>query len=254
VTATARLAAAMLLAGLSAPLAAQSQGDPVRLDDLAVSSAADQSLQVQQLSTGVDGAAQAPQPRDRTVSTEERAQPAAPSISQVSQRGQRTDQAQLSKTGASPDQSAAAVSSTAESRPEGVERLTGTDRCDPQLGNAERERCQHILELRSQEFHAPAPPQLSAEEKLLAEQHAQEDALNRSPDNRLRLASRDDPDAELKSNQELAALYLGRQAPPPTQSSDQQAPAIDESLVKVLDALQLGITSGQGSTPPQGNP
>ena len=247
-TAPARLAAAMLLAGFAAPLAAQSQGDPVRLDDLAVSSSADQSLQVQQLSTSEDVQAQTPQQRDRTVSNAERTQPAAPAIRQVSQTGERTEQVQLSKPGASPDQSAAAVSSTAESRPEGVERLAGTDRCDPQLGNAERERCQHILELRSQEFHAPAPPQLSAEEKLLAEQHAQEEALNRSPGTRLRLASRDDPDAELKSNQELAALYLGKQAPPPTQAPDQQAPAIDESLAKVLDALQLGIT------PPQGNP
>jgi hypothetical protein len=238
----------MLLAAAPATVAAQAQDDPVRLDDLAVSASADDSLRVPQLSTSEAQVDDAPQPHDRAIATEARPEQPAPAVSQVAPNGRATEQAQLSKAGAPPDESHAAVSSRAQSRPGAVEHLAGTDRCDPQLGDAELERCRHILELRAQEFHAPAPPQLSAEQKLLAEQRASEDSPNRSAETRLRLASRDDPDAELKSNQELAALYLGRQAPPPTQSPDASAPAIDESLAKILDALQIGTTA------PPGNP
>jgi hypothetical protein len=246
VTHPARLAAWIMLAGISAPLAAQAQDDPVRLDDLAVSPSADQSLEVQQLSTGAAQTAQAPQPRDRTVATAERSAPPAPSVAQLTQSGKSAEQAQLSQAGASPDQSSAAVSSPTQSRPEGVERLAGADRCDPQLANAAGERCRHILELRAHEFHAPAPPQLSSEEKLLAEQRAAEEVSTHSPDTRIRLASKEDPDAESKSNQELAALYLESQSAPPEKPTDKSAPAVDETLAKVLEAFQIGGSPSQG--------
>lgn len=238
----------MLLAGASASLAAQSQDDSVRLDEFAVNKSADNSLQVQQVTTGADQVESPPQPHDHSVGTHDRSEASTQAVAQVSQNGHGIEQAQLSKPGATPDQSSAAVSSPDQSRPDGVQRLAGTDRCDPQLGDAERERCKHILELRAQEFHAPAPPQLSAEEKLLAEQRAAEETSRRSPDTRLRLASRDDPDAELESNQELAALYLQRQGPPPEPAPDKTAPPLDESLAKVLEALQIG------GPPPQGSP
>ena len=61
------------------------------------------------------------------------------------------------------------------------------DRCDPQLAQEALERCKRILELRAQEFNAPAPPQLSAEQQLLAEQRADDEQLGRSSDTRLRL-------------------------------------------------------------------
>jgi hypothetical protein len=247
VTRAARLAAAMLLASATAPLAAQSQGDPAHLDDFAVSAPSDKSLQVEQVSQGQDKVDSAPQPHDSPVNAEQRTEPVTIDLPQLSAKGQASEQAQLSKAGVKPDESSAAVSSTAESRPGTVQHLGGTDRCDPQLGDAELARCKRTLETRAQEFHAPAPPQLSAEETLLAEQRGDEQrAPSQSAEIRLRLASRDDPDADLESNQELAALYLDRQTAPPPAPADQPAPQIDPSLTQVLQSLQIGVPPSQG--------
>jgi len=251
VTRSACLAAAALLAGFSAPVLAQAQPDPARLDDFAVAAPAEDVSHVEQLVPVDDPPHGSPQPRDRAIAA---AQPAASpdtDLSQISTKGQDSAQAQLSRPGASPDESRAAVSSTADSRPQGVTHLGGEDRCDPQLAKEALERCRRILELRAQEFNAPAPPQLGAEQQLLAEQQAADDQRSgRSPATRLRLASRDAPDADLQSNQELAALYLGKQPAPPmssTPADDPQAPATDSSLAQILNALRLQTG---GSAPP----
>jgi hypothetical protein len=241
------LAVATILGGLSCPLAAQQRDDPARLDDFAVTASADNSLQVQQVSNGTDKVASTPQPRGRAIVPAQPVGQANAAVPQLSTAGQPPEPVQLSKAGARPDESASAVSSTAESRPQGVQRLGGTDRCDPQLGDAALARCRQILELRAQEFHAPAPPQLSAEEQLLAEQRANQDQdATRSPEARLRLASRDDPDAGLESNQELATLYLDKQSPPPNPTPDQATPQLDPSLAQVLQGLQISPTTAQG--------
>ncbi|MGZ3200095.1 MAG: hypothetical protein ACXWI5_11765, partial [Croceibacterium sp.] len=228
----------------------QAQADPARLDDFAVAAPAEDVSHVEQLSPSDDRPRGSPQPGDRAIAA---AQPvAAPTtdLSQISAKGQNSAQAQLSRPGSSPDESRAAVSSTADSRPQGVTHLGGQDRCDPQLAKEALERCRRILELRAQEFNAPAPPQLSAEQQFLAEQQAADEQRSvPSPATRLRLASRDAPDADLQSNQELAALYLGKQSPPPESSTpedDAQAPTTDSALAQILNALQQPA----GSAPP----
>ncbi len=85
---------------------------------------------------------------------------------------------------------------------------------------------------------------------MLAEQRADEAQPGRSPATRLRLASRDAPDADLQSNQELAALYLARQQAPPagnTSPREEDKAATDASLAQILEGLQ--IQTG-GSAPP----
>ena len=57
---------------------------------------------------------------------------------------------------------------------------------------------------------------------------------------RLRLASTDSPDADLQSNQELAAIYLRRTAAEPAQPEPDE-PAEDASIGEVLQALQISI-------------
>ena len=246
-----RLAAALLLAGVSAPLLAQAQGDPVRLDDYAVAGAASDPSHVDQLAPAVDRVEGSPQPRDRAIGAPQASASPTTTLAQIPAEGQGSASAQLSKVGASPDESHAAVSSTADSRPQAVAHLGGHDRCDPQLRGQELERCQRILELRAQEFNAPAPPQLSAEQQLLAEQQAaDEQQAGRTPATRLRLASRDTPDADLQSNQELAALYFDKQQAPPqgtAPAEDAQAAAGDAALGQILNALQ--VQTG-GSAPP----
>jgi hypothetical protein len=243
-------AALVLLAGLSAPLLAQAASNPARLDEFAVAAAGDDPSHIDQLARGDDRPQGSPQPRDRAVSAPQPSGPRSTVLRQISTGGQEPEQPQLSRTGTAPDETQAAVSSTADSRPQGVARLGGHDRCDPQLAGEEFVRCQRILELRAQEFTAPGPPQLSAEQQLLAEQRAEDEQPGRSPATRLRLASRDTPDADLQSNQELAALYLARQQAPPASTAppeDQQAAAGDASLAEILQGLQ--VQTG-GSAPP----
>lgn len=243
-----RLAAAIALAGLSAPLAAQAQGDPARLDDFAIKAQDSQVLQVDQLPSDgprVGGSQASP---DRAVATGQPPAPTGEPLPQLSAKGQSPRQAQLSKPGARPDESSAAVSSTAQSRPQGVVRIAGQDRCDPQLAGAALERCRRILELRAQEFSAPSAPQLSPEQRLLAEQRYDEvSAASRSADTRLRLASRDDPNADLPSNQELAELYLqpATQAPPPQAPADSAQSEQSAALAQVIDAIQAAASGGQ---------
>ena len=249
-TRAACLLAATLLAGVSAPLAAQAPGDPAHLDDFAVNPGADSSLQVEQVSPGADALRPIAQPQDRTIATPQPSTPRTTGLRQISRQGQPSAQPQLSKAGGAPDETQAAVSSTADSRPRGVVRISGHDRCDPQLAGEELARCRQILELRAQEFNAPAPPQLSAEQQLLAEQRAEDEQPGRSPATRLRLASRDAPDADLQSNQELAALYLARQQNPPVSPAspqDEAANAQDASLAQILRGLEIQTA---GSAPP----
>jgi hypothetical protein len=248
VTRTARLAVAILLAGGSAPLVAQAASDPVRIDEFAVAPSRDASSHVEQLGQGGNPVQGSPPPIDRAVAAPQPSAPRTTTLRQISSTGQPSAPRQLSAPGASPDESRAAVSSTADSRPQAVARLGGHDRCDPQLAREELERCQRILELRAQEFHAPAPPQLSAEQQLLAEQRLDDEQPGRSPATRLRLASRDTPDADLASNQELAALYLARQPAPTVTAQPEDQPSAEEtaSLAEILQGLQVQT----GGAPP----
>jgi hypothetical protein len=233
----------MLLASVSTPLLAQA--DPARLDDFAVAAIPDDSSHIEQLAPVDDRPQGSPQPHDRAIATAEPATPRATALRQISSQGQAPEQRQLSAVGASPDETPAAVSSTADSRPQAVAHLGGHDRCDPQLDQDELERCRQILELRAQEFNAPGPPQLRAEQRLLAEQRGDDEQPGRSPATRLRLASRDAPDADLQSNQELAALYLARQqAPPAGPAAPEDKTAADASLAQILEGLQVQTSAG----------
>lgn len=238
----------MLLASALAPLVAQAQADPARLDDFAVSASSKESLQVEQLTPEERQVSEAPPARDRSIAQDAAPEPATPHEPQLSSPGGSNEQAQLSKRGAAPDQTAAAISSRDESRPQGVVRIGGQDRCDPQLAREKLQECERILELRAQEFHAPAAPELSAEQKLLAEQQSALEAASPSASVRVRLASRDQPDADLESNQELAAIYLDKQVPADMpQPQDQTAPQGDATLAQVIDALQAAGATGQGA-------
>lgn len=243
----ARLAALMLAAGACAPLAAQAQQDRARIDEFAVGPAGTDTLEVEQLGSGEALLAGSPQPHDKATSTAQTVPRPNTALQQLSSAGQRFEQPQLSKTDGSPSQAPAAVSSTADSRPQGATRIGGTDRCDPQLVEDELEECQRILELRAREFNATAPPTLSVEQKLLAEQQTDEDRPTSSLASvRLRLAAMDAPDADLQSNQELAAIYLENHPTSAVPPPDRPAAEGDASLVQILEGLQIE-TAGQAT-------
>lgn len=65
----------------------------------------------------------------------------------------------------------APLSSRSDGRPRPAERIAGTDRCDPQVGEALREtKCAEIIEKRASAFKGSEAPELSPEQKILLEQ------------------------------------------------------------------------------------
>ncbi|WP_246844822.1 curli assembly protein CsgF [Altererythrobacter sp. TH136] len=89
---------------------------------------------------------------------------------------------------------------------------------------------------------APGPAILSPEQRLLGELRDSDDRLARSSSAmRLRLATTGEPDADLESNQELAAVYLGAPEAPA-----QPLPAETDPTASLIELLQnLGIQTGQ---------
>ena len=220
---------------LATAAAAQVADDRARIEEFAVPQAT-QSSRIDQLSTTAAPIAENRQPHDRTLASPERTGPPGEmpdQLSSVAQSRTRT----------------AGVSSTADSEPGAVVHLGGKDRCDPRLDKRELARCLEILELRADEFNAPAPPQLSAEQKLLAEQRERDEELaDRSTALRLRFATMTEPDADLVSNQELASIYLGNTVAPPG-PGEPAAPEIPADLGEALKGLGID----PGTPPPDGS-
>lgn len=232
--------AALLALGTVSLAEAQNGTSSTRLDDFAIPPG-DGSLRVEQVAPG-DGLVQfAPQAKDQSIEGSPVAERPALRPDQLTSGPQSSTQSQLSDgsnpTGLIPT----AGSTAADSRPRGVIRLSGSDRCDPQLTERLLARCLQILELRAQEFNAPAPPKLSAEESLLATQRTENDrAMARSSDNRLRLATVQTPDAGLDSNQELASIYLGAFAPAQIEPKPGKLPEEAATLADIIIAITQG--------------
>lgn len=232
------VACGLLGAVFSAPAHAQERGDAARLDDFALPEA-QQALRVEQLSDG-ESSDQPQQHVDRTLGRPVQSDPGGAMPAQLSSTGESGAVTQLPSTRQSRLSLGTAVSNTQDSAPGSVVRIGGQDRCDPQLSQKFYAACLRVLELRSDEFNAPQAPVLSAEQRLLAEQRQREEgSAETSTALRLRYATAMQPDADLQSNQELAAIYFGEPAPVPR---DAPAETTDEpNLGEILQGL--GITT-----------
>ncbi len=237
-----RLAVALFALGAASSGAGQESENRARLDDFAVAPG-DGTLAVEQVSPDADVVRTERQARDRSIAGPVSAERPSLRPDQVFSGNQGSVQTQLSD-GADPTGPIPSAGSTAaDSRPEGVTRLAGSDRCDPQLPKRDLVRCLQILELRAEEFSAPAPPQLSAEQSLLAGQSDDERATVRASGNRLRFATVQDPDANLDSNQELASIFLAVPTALPVEQPD-ELPEEASTLADIIVAIT------QGSPPP----
>lgn len=236
----ARLVACMAL-GLAASAGAQVGGDKARLDDFAVPRG-EAGPAIEQVAAGSSRiAAEQAASSDRQLTVPGPALPAREPLPQVSQADEGGATRQVSDAAQSRNVAPSAVSSSHDSRPQPTAALAGEDRCDPQ-GEAERSECARILERRAAEFQAAEPPRLSAEQVLLAASEEDADSLAASSSRvRLRLASADDPDADLQSNQELAAIYLRRTAAEAQQPEASEPTEDAAGLAEVLQALQIGV-------------
>jgi hypothetical protein len=234
------LLASALALGLAAPAWAQEGADRARLDEFAVPQVGSGSA-IEQVDRGASriGGEQATS-NDRQLAVPGPARPAREPLPQLSRPDEGGATRQVSDPALSRDVAAGSVSSSRDSRPQATGALAGNDRCDPQARSGQP-LCDRILERRAAEFAAAEPPRLSAEQVLLAASDEDEDALAASSSRvRLRLASTDDPDADLQSNQELAAIYLRRTSEQPQQPEDSE-PAEDAALAEVLRTLQISV-------------
>ncbi len=228
--------------------AAPDRDASARIDDFAVPPAAGSSgVRMEQLSdTGPQMPAEIAEP-DRAIAVPPRSEQAGSPTEQLSRDVGNGPPTQLSSSAQSRDYETAAVSSKADSAPGTVVRIKGSDRCDPQLAQHLLARCLRILELRASEFNAPAPPQLSAEQKILAEQREREDNLaDRSTNLRIRYATMTEPDADLQSNQELASIYLADQPGGPIREPDEPAAQEPSGLQAILGAMGLEAPPSEG--------
>jgi hypothetical protein len=230
-----------------AGLHAQVPGDPVRMDEFALT-AADPSSEVEQVTKG-PVAPPPEQPRDRVIARPARAEPAGTAAAQLSNPGAGNDVSQLTSRAQSRAASPGPVGNPKDKLPAGVQRIGGQDRCDPQADRKSYTECARILERRADEFNAPTPPVLSPEQRLLGVVQSPDEALvGPSGSSRLRYAARSQPDAELRADQELASIYLmvPADAAAPGPASETETPT---GLAEVLQVLKIDIAP----PPPGGN-
>lgn len=240
-----RAAGLMLLMLAGAAAHAQDRSDRVRLDDFALP-ANQASLPLEQVTNGTPPPPPEQQ-RDRTLARPARSEPAGTAAAQLTGADDAGPVAQLADRAQSRTGLAGAPANPRDRVPGAVQRIGGQDRCDPQLEQAALAECLRILELRAAEFSAPGPAVLSPEQRLLGELRDTDDRLARSSAAmRLRYAITAEPDADLESNQELAAVYLGTPDAP-----TQPVPAETDQTASLVELLQnLGI---QNLPPAGGN-
>lgn len=246
---TLRLASILALAPLLCSQAqAQESGDRARLDDFAIPHAAEtQTSQIDQLGERESGIRTTQRPLTRSVEIQNIGVPSGDQVTQVSRGGPNTESQQLSERDDAGDIADVAVSSSADSRIGNAVRLQGTDRCDPKAGEEATARCLAILELRASEFDAVEAPQLSPEQVLLAERGERPDRRARpSTDQHLRHALTD-PDADSRSNQELAAYSFG-QSPPQTSVGQPEAEESPDAMAELVEAIRISATLPQGGS------
>jgi hypothetical protein len=234
------LVTALCVAG---PVLAQDAGDRARLDEFALPSQ-QSSTTIEQLGSAVgDLEPQAIGSGDRAVTIPGPDDASQVPLPQLSAAGDLAPAAQLSNAVQSRQLAPGSVSSSADSRPRSSAPMVGLDRCDPQLDTQKREQCRRILERRAAEFDAPEAPKLSAEQVLLAERGETETMrATGSSTGRVRLATTSDPDADLRSNQELATIFLdGAGNRPPANGPAEDQPAVDPALAEVLKGLQITL-------------
>ena len=241
----AALAAVSAVAGLPGAFA-QDPADKARLDDFALPSA-DRSTGMQQLSTGPRAVPAQPK-GDRDISVPRSTAPSGPLV-QVAPSGDAIRPIQRDPAQVRSARGVSDLSQRRDSAPGAVIALAGKDACDPQnratiRDSGEAERCRRILELRSAEFDAPAPPVLSAEQRIIAEQQRRDIGQGglSTPDMTARALARA-TDGESRSSQELAAVVLASPSSDQTaRPSTPESPEADTGLSEFLQALvaQLG--------------
>jgi len=133
------------------------------------------------------------------------------------------------------------LSNPAEGWPQGVVRLSGSDRCDPATpGTAPRATCAHAIETRAAEFERKSPLVLSPEQRLLVDQRLRE--APSTAEMAVRRIGRNDIDANASDAQSVASLVLGQ--PSAGQVTAPSAPSSALDPTTATGALVQAIIEG----------
>ena len=131
-----------------------------------------------------------------------------------------------------------ALSRVAEGRTGAIERVEGSDRCDPKLPKAKNAAdCSRVIETRADDYDRPAPTQLSPEQRLLLDQQLQT-AGDDVADATRRLASSGHSDNSIESLG-IASIVLGQDQPQqkPVKEEDPAADAATQAVLQILSSL-----------------
>ena len=175
-------------------------------------------------------AASAPAPQLSSV-----AESVTPALQLTRERGSGPASQQLTR-GPRTAQPSQALSTPAEGRTGTVERVAGSDRCDPAAAQpAKPAKCAAVIETRAAEFTRRAPAPLSPEQRIIVEQQARERSVSFSSAAR-RLAVNAD-DARSIEAQGVASLVLGAPSPEPRRETPVEDPAASEQFNALVNAI-----------------
>ena len=164
---------------------------------------------------------------------------ASPALQLTSERGSGPASPQLTKDARSA-QPSQPLSEPRDGRTSAVERVAGSDRCDPAKTDRPRAACAQVIETRAAEFARKDPTPLSPEQRIIVEQQARERSGSFAEAAR-RLATNGD-DTRSMDAQGLASVVLS--APPAELKRDKPDadPAETEQLNAIINAIVTQTT------------
>lgn len=162
------------------------------------------------------------------------AESASPARQLTSERGAGPGAVQLSK-GPRSAQGSAALSSRADGRTSAVERVSGSDRCDPAARRGRSEKCAAVIESRSAEFARREAPTLSPEQRIIVDQQLR-DRLPGVGEAARRLAASGD-DAQSMEAQSVASVVLAPPPPGPEAGLPKDDPTATPQMQAIINAI-----------------
>lgn len=152
----------------------------------------------------------------------------------TSARASKQQPTQLS-TGPRSAQAPTNLSRPAEGRTAVVERVAGTDRCDPAVAKEKQtDACKQVIETRADDYARPQPPELSPEQRLLLDQQFQ-GAGEVISDATHRLATTGQSDSSTES-MGIASIVL-QQSEAQKQPDKQNDPTADAAVQAIIQLM-----------------
>ncbi|HET7605828.1 MAG TPA: hypothetical protein VFK28_07145 [Sphingomicrobium sp.] len=229
--------AAILLTGaaLAVPAAASAQtlpevpqiSTPVQSRDLGTTREARTSDAPQQLSHPADSTMRESQLSPSSASQQQ------PTQVSTAARNAQSPQVSTAARNAQPPQP---LSSPSQGRTGAIERVSGTDRCDPAIPPEKRsDECKQVIETRAAEYARPSRAELSPEQRLLIDQRFR--AGNDVADATRSLAISGEPDSAQAMG--IASIVLDRQNEPQPRPGKEQDPAADAAIEAIANLLSV---------------